>query len=178
MPYTARQWLDFGPAELTWNSVVLGKTVANPDGGMHGGLRLQVSTQTAEVMRDAQGKYDEIIVRQVFAIQANLTGLSIEQMSKIIPGAALSAGPTDKQMTFGNAVGTSARGSAQAMIIKPILNGVTSVTAAQWLNLTKTYPKPEIDLAFSVDNQKIWAVTFGVYPDDSGNYGTLGVNAA
>jgi len=174
--YEERQWLDFGPAEVSWGGEVLGQTEANPDGGMHGGARLQIGAQWAEAMRDAHGKWDEILTRQVFAVQVSLTGLSILQMAEIIPGTSLSAGSTDKALTFGNAIGTSFRENAQALILKPVLNGAVSEDEAEWATFDLAYPKPELDLPFNLDAQKVYNVTFSVFEDADTGFGYIGID--
>lgn len=174
--YEQRQWLDFGPCEVSLGGTVLGDDGTNVNGGMHGGARLQISVQTAEAMRDAHGKWDDVIVRQVFAVQCQLTGLAIAQMAEIIPGSTLSAGATDKALTLGNCIGTSMRENAQQLILKPVLNGAVSEDEAEWATFDLAYPKPEIDLAFSVDNQKVYNVTFAIFEDATTGFGYVGID--
>ncbi len=175
---TARQWLDIGPAELTFNSKILGETVANPDGGSHGGVGVQISTSNAEVRRDAKGLYDKIINDQSVMVQANLTGLALDQLVECIPGAAISTGPTKKQLVLGSAIGKSHRAGAKALVIKPILENTVSVDNAEWLEFALAFPEPNIDFAFDLENQKVYSVTFVIYKDNTNHeFGTIGEDA-
>lgn len=181
MAYNVKQWKDIGPAELTFNSLVLGKTVTNPDGGTHGGARVLVTTETRPAMRDALGAqpYDEFVVGRGVRVQANLTGMSIEQLASVIPGATLSTGPAKKQLKLGNPVGTSMRAGAYELIIKPIVAGAVSTDAEDWINIPLAYPVPDFEIAFSMEDQKVYNVEFRAFDNlSTGVIATVGQDAA
>jgi len=159
--YTAAQWQDIGPAEITWNSVVLGKTVANVDGGTHGGVQVMINTESRKSFRDAEGTgaHDETIVGLNVSVKALLTGLSLEQLTELIPGAELS-GTTQRALFLKTPVGTSKRANSQALIIKPIIAGTVSTDNHTWVQAPHAYPEPNIELAFDLENQKVYEITF------------------
>lgn len=180
MAYNAKQWLDIGPCEVNWNSTVIGKTVANPDGGTHGGTRIRLSTENRPAMRDAVGAqpYDIFITGRMLEIESNLTGLSLEQLAAMIPGASLSTGPTKKQLKLGNPVGMSLRAASEELILKPIVSGVVSTDEEDWINVPLAYPLPDFDFAFNLEDQKVYKVTFKTFDNlSTGVVATIGEDA-
>lgn len=172
-------WKDIGPAEVTYDSVVLGQTVENPDGGTHGGARWRMNTETRQSFRDKSGTmpYDEIVVGTVAEVQANLTGLDVAQFAKILPGATLSDGPTSKRIDIKSAVGYSMRTNAKTLILKPLVDGEPTTDETQWVTFAKAHPMPTLELAFDMENQKVYAVTFKIFDDlTTGVLAAVGVN--
>lgn len=181
--YDKQQWLDLGPAEVTWDSEVLGKTSANPNGGTHGGVSIQLAIETRDAMRDAEGTnpHDTIIVGRKMTVKAALTGMSLKQLQKCIPGSTLSTGPGSKSLKILNPVGTSMRDNAKTLIVKSILDDTVSTDEREWIQVPLAYPMPEFDFAFSLDNQKVYNVTFvclnSLATGQSGIIATIGDNA-
>ena len=177
--FDEKTWLDIGPCEVTFDGAVLGATVANPDGGTHGGTRVMLTHEIRDALRDARGTkaYDRIFVGQDLRIQTNLTGLALDQLASIIPGAVLTAGPTKKAMTLNNPSGTSMRANAGILLLKPITGGVVSASADDWISIPMAYPDPSFELAFSNDDQKVYAVEFSTFENlTSGLVATFGLN--
>jgi hypothetical protein len=177
--HTAQQFQDIGPAELTWKGNVLGKTVANPNGGTHGGVGVKIMTERRDVLRDAKGTnpHDKIIVGRSAEVESNLTGLSLSQMKDLIPGSTLSAG-AQKSLQLLNPVGMSERESAGLLIIKPIDTGVVSTDESEWLQFALAFPVPNFDFKFDLENQKVFNVMWDIFDDlTTGNIATLGQNS-
>lgn len=181
MAHAIKQWLDIGPCQVEYNGVVLGKTVANPDGGTHGGTRVQVTIERRSAMRDALGAqpYDTFVVGRTLRVQTSLTGLSLEQLAALIPGASLSTGPAKKQLKLGNPVGMSMRANAEELILKPIAEGAVSTKEEDWINIPLAFPVPDFDVAFNLEDQKVYNVEFETFDDlSTGVVATIGDDAA
>jgi len=173
---TVQQFKDLGAAEVSFNSVVLGKTVENPGAGTHGGVGVKYAVASKDTMRDSLGSnpFDSIAISNIFQVVANLSGLSLVQLKEVIPGATLSTG-AQKQLILGNPVGISARDNAKELIIKPILADVVSVDETEWIRVPLAYPSPELDFSFDYDNQKGYAVNFKCFNDlTTGTVATIG----
>ncbi len=178
MAYQGQQWLDLGPCQVDFNNVVLGQTANNPGGGTHGGVGVQIATQTRETMRDVRGSqpYDRIVVGTQIQVVCNLTGMSLEQLVSVIPGTTLGSGSSDKQMNISSAVGLSARANALALILKPIDSGAV-MTAANWITFALAWPRAEIDFLFDLEQQKVFQVIFEIFDDATGLFGFAGLDS-
>jgi len=178
--HTAQQYKDIGPAELTFNSIVLGKTAINPNGGTHGGVGVTIGTETRDSFRDATGTnaHDGTIVGRTLGVEANLTGLSLEQLAGLIPGAELSAG-AQKALALNNPVGMSQRDNAKSLVIKPIDSGVVSTDETEWITIPLAFPEPDFDFKFDLEGQKVYNVKFKTFNELTGSstIATLGQNS-
>lgn len=163
--YDTQQFLqDLGPGELTYNSVVLGKTSDNPDGGTHGGISLKGDTTVQETYRDAEGgnPHDVIITGQKMMVEAALAGLSIEQLASIFPNATVSGSGVGRKLVIKNPVGLSMRDNAKKLIIKPIYSGVVSTDPSDWVVFGLAFPTPNFEFSYSLDSQKTIKVSFTI----------------
>lgn len=178
--HTAQQFKDIGPAEISYKGTVLGKTVANPDGGTHGGVGVTITTETRDSFRDATGTnpHDGTIVGRHMMVEANLTGLSLAQLAVLIPGATLSDG-AQKSLILNNPVGMSQRENAGELIIKPIDSGVVSVDETEWISIPLAFPEPDFDFKFDLEGQKVFNSKFKCFNELTGanKIATLGQNS-
>lgn len=180
MPHTEQAWTDFGAAELTFGSTVLGKTVANPGGGTHGGVRMRASTALVDSMRDAKGDQPHGGMYQgtVLEVEATFAGLSREQLAVLIPGAELSAGPTSKALTIKTSAGVDARDFAQTLTLKPLIGEVPSTDPDDFMVFEKAAPQINADVIFKMNEQKVVVCVFKIYGAiDTGILAVLGMNA-
>lgn len=171
-------WKDIGPAEITYNGVVLGETVANPEGGTHGGCRFRLMQEHRQSFRDKKGTnpYDEIIVGTKAEIMSNLTGMSIDQLAQAVPGSTLTDGPTSKRLDIKSGVGYSLRDNAAAIILKPLINGVATADQTQWIQASLAHPKPDFDVPFDMEGQRVYPVTFAIFDNlTTGVLASIGV---
>lgn len=177
--HTAQQFLDIGPAEVTFNNVVLGKTIANPSGGTHGGVGVKITTESKEALRDATGtnSFDKTIVGRKVEVECNLTGLSLAQLVSLIPGAVLTDG-AQKAMKLLNPVGMSERANAKQLICKPISMGVVSTDPTEWIVFDLAFPVPDMEFRFDLETQKVYKVMFDIFDVlTTGNIATIGQNS-
>lgn len=175
--YLSKQWSDLGPAQISWKGNVLGKTAENPEGGTHGGVSVNLNTETRNVMRDAEGTnpHDVIVVGRTLQVKAALTGMSLKQLAFCIPGAELSTGPGEKSLKLNNPVGYSLRDNSGELIIKPIEGDVVSTDPLEWFVIPLAHPLPEFEFAFDLENQKVYNVVFNTFNSlASGAQGIVG----
>lgn len=162
-PVTAndQMFFDLGAGEVTFKSDILGKTTANPHGGTHGGVAVSLATPSVDVMRDAEGAniHDAVYTGILLKVTANLTGLSVTQFSKIIPGSEL-VGGSNKGLLLKTPVGLTKRELAGALTIKPIKRGVVSTNAADWLRIFEAAPEPAFEYQYDFEKQKVFAVSW------------------
>ncbi len=170
-------WNDIGPCELTYKSNVLGATVANPEGGTHGGAIFRLTTETAESYRDKEGSnpHDSTVRGTMAEIEANLTGMAVDQLAVLVPGSSLSSGSTSKRLDIKGGAGYSLRDNAGVLYLKPIINGVATTDETQWIKVSLAHPKPgPIELAFDMETQRVYKVIFMAFPDSSGVIAQIG----
>jgi hypothetical protein len=182
MAYTGKQWLDIGPCAIVWNSVEFNSANAdNPDGGTFGGVEVGITADEKEALRDAIGSnpYDIVVIGMKTPVKVPLTGMSLKQLVNVIPGAALSAGATDKSLTINTAAGTSLRGAAAQLTIKPIINGAITTDESKWIIAALAAPSPQINIKFDYQTQKIYEVMFHVFSNlTTGAMMVMGKNVA
>lgn len=170
--YDKEQFLtDLGPGEVTFKGVVWGKTSDNPDGGTHGGILVKYETSEVDTMRDAEGNnpHDSIFVGQKFDIEANLAGMSLEQLKEIFPNATIVGSGTSRKLVISNPVGKSMRANAGVLLIKPIIDGEPTTDRTKWLRFPVAYPKAAFEVPFDLENQKVTKVTFKIFHDLTSN---------
>lgn len=164
--YDTEQFLsDLGPAEVTFNGVVWGKTPDNEDGGTHGGILVRYETSEVETMRDAEGAnaHDAIFVGQKFEIEANLAGMSLEQLKEIFPNAEIVGSGTSRKLVIKNPVGMSQRANAKVLLIKPIIDGEPTTDRTKWMRFPLAHPRAAFEVPFDLENQKVTKVIFRVF---------------
>lgn len=182
MAFDDKQWLDIGPAAVVFNSVQFNASnTDNPDGGTFGGIELQLSAEEREALRDAMGAspYDVFNLGLKPLIRVPFTGLSLKQLQALIPGATLSTGPADKQLTIKTAAGYSHRTNAQSLTIKPIIDGAITSDESKWIVAALASPSPDVTVKFARDEQKVYMFTFHVFASlTTGALLTIGDDAA
>ena len=157
---------DLGPAVVLWNGAEIGVT--------YGGVKVKIDDNVAEIKEDGTGvvPVDAVFTgRKVADIEVPLTRFTIEQLDTVFHGAAAAA----DVLTISNVVGESMYDSAQALVIKPLINDVASVDSSEWIELFKTFPVAKIELAYDNANQRVAKFAFQVFPSqESGQKGQLG----
>lgn len=178
--HDTQKWIDLGAAMVLFNGVDLGRTVANPGGGTHGGVRFRMTTEQQASLRDAKGStpHDKTYMGCTMQVQATLTGVSLVQLAACIPGAVLTDGVTKKALELYNPVGITARSIAGSLTVKPLVGQIADTSPDNWLVAAIAAPELDMEVAFELGTQKIYAVTFNIYDDlDTGLMARIGVNA-
>lgn len=148
---------DLGPCQITFNGVDLGKT--------KGGVIFRDSMIQAEVLEDQAGStpVDHIATGRKISVEVPMSRSTLAQLTKVIPGAS-SCG---SYAVIKNQPGIARASTAQQLIIAPLVNGVAGTDR---LTIFKASPVTELELQFDNENQRVYKVTFNVYPDaDNGN---------
>jgi len=126
-------------------------------------------------------RYQEEKVK-IFRDQAGVT--AVDQVAKGAPVCELEMPVSEETLAnldyfFGNSsqsgtsleisnpVGGADFAGAVALIVKPIVNGVVSVTEAEWLVIHRAAPTVNMELKFDNDGQRVVKVLFQAFPDDT-----------
>ena len=73
-----------------------------------------------------------------------------------------------------NPVGARILPLTRQVIAKPIVNGIISVVATEWLYIHRAFPRVTAEWAYDSEGQRVVKVMFKGYPDDiSGRQGRL-----
>jgi len=143
---------DLGPCQITFNNVDLGKT--------KGGVIFRDSMDQVEVLEDQAGTtpVDHILTGRKISVEVLMSRSTLAQLTKVIPGAS----SMGSYAVIKNQAGIARASTAQQLILAPLVNGVAST---ERLTIFKASPVTEIELQFDNENQRVYKVTFNVYPD-------------
>ena len=144
---------DLGPCALEFGGVSLGETV--------GGCAFRFSQSVTPVKEDRYGEspIDEIYIGDSCELEANLTRQSLAQIAAALPGAS-GSGTAGNQMVVRNIVGRSAYDNALTLVVKPIVEGVDGTDTTEYLTIFKASPRPDYDVPYSVDGQRVYKTIF------------------
>lgn len=151
---------DLGPCQVTFNSVDLGTTL--------GGVIFRDSMNQVVVGEDQAGTtpVDHILTGRSIQVEVPLSRSTLAQLVAVIPGNS----NYSSYMIVNNQAGIARAASAQKLVIQPLVNGAPSADA---LTIFKASPITDIELTFDNENQRVYKVTFNVYPDTAANNNRL-----
>lgn len=146
---------DLGPCSVIFDSVDLGAT--------QGGVIFRHTESSKPVNEDQKGvtPVDEIKTGASCSVEVPLTRTSLGNLAKVVGASSY----TGTRLRVKNATGISLLDNAKVLILKPIVNGVTSTTASEWLTIQKAYAKADFELAYNNEGQRIYKVVFTAFPD-------------
>jgi hypothetical protein len=146
---------DLGPCAVIFDSVDLGSTM--------GGVIFRHTEESRPVREDQKGvsDVDGIKVGASCSIEVPLTRTALGQLAKVVGASSY----TGSKLKVRLAVGISLLDNAKQLILKPIVNGVTSTTQAEWLTIPKAYAKADFELAYNNEGQRVYKVIFTAFPD-------------
>lgn len=149
---------DMGPCEAQFNTVSLGPTF--------GDVTFNSVEETVQVFESHYGKtpVDEIRMGKVISVIVPLTRSTLAQLADVITGATSGVGSL---LVDALDVGVSMYDAAQELILKPIVNGVASTTASEWLYIYKAAPKEDMTIVYNEDGQRVFNVIFVSFPDQT-----------
>lgn len=154
---------DLGPCVMTWNSTDLGKTF--------GSVLFRYAEEDKGVFEDQMGtgSVDDILVGQPCEVEVPLTRMALSKLSALIAGASGSGTSGEGNMTVKLGVGKSRYDRAQELILKPVLeNGAADPDTGTWLHIFKASPRPNFELTYNNEGQRVYKMVFKGYPDQSG----------
>ena len=156
--------MDLGPCVINFKAADLGAT--------HGRVIFRYSEQDAPVYEDqlGVGEVDAILVGSRCEAEVPLTRMALANLSGLIAGATGSG--TDMAtgaMTVKSAVGTSRYDHAGELILKPVLlNGAANPDKTTWLHIFKASARPDFEIGYDNEGQRVYKVIFHGFPDQSG----------
>lgn len=158
-----------GAGELTWDvdgtAVIMGPT--------NGGIMLTNTQNTIPINEDAYGTtpVDAITAGNETKLELTMSKMTAERLAEV-HGVQQLTGPVFK---FNISVGESLRELAKKIRIKPITNLVTSTTSSEWITIPLASPPLQaLEIGFDAQKERVWKVTFMIFPDDStGNLGNF-----
>ena len=148
---------DLGPCEVIFDGSSLGETF--------GGVTFRHSQETVPVRTDRGGTTDRdnIFVGETCEVEASMSRNALAELSAVMPGAT-GSGTSGDQMVVRSVVGRSSFENAAILILKPIVEGVTSVDTANWLTVFIASPRVDLELQYDNENQRTYKLMFKGYP--------------
>ena len=152
---------DIGPCSLNWKGADLGESL--------GDVMFRPGYNFAQVKENSKGddSVDEILIGMPVELECPLTRFTMAILASVTPGAS-GSGTSGDTVTVRNAVGLSLYDIAGLMVVKPIVNGVASTDSSEWLYCFKAAPKPQPELVYNVDGQRVYLIVFKVFPVQAG----------
>ncbi len=149
---------DMGPCAVIFDSEDLGPTF--------GDVTFNSVEETVQVFESNFGKtpVDEIRMGKVISVTVPLTRSTLAQLAGIITGATSGVGTL---LVDALDVGVSMYDAALTLILKPIVNGVASTTASEWLYVYKAAPKEDMTIVYNEEGQRVFNVIFVSFPDQT-----------
>lgn len=145
---------------VTFGGVDLGHTVD--------GAELEIERELTEVKTDLYGNtpVDYVLTGQVATIKLKLAEITPGTLAYVAPEADWDVGSTDDHVHFGTNAGYSLRDDALELVITP--QGGNS-DGNLTLTLFKAVSTDNVTLAYKIDEQSVFEVTFTALVDESRN---------
>ena len=155
---------DLGPCAVIFDGVDLGATM--------GGVIFRHTEESKPVHEDQKGAtdVDGIKVGATCSIEVPLTRTALGQLAKVVGASSY----TGSKLRVKMAVGISLLDNAKQLILKPVVNGVTSTTASEWLTVQKSYAKADFELVYNNEGQRVYKVIFTAFPDANNELWRIG----
>ena len=146
-----------GPVEIVFNAVSIGLT--------QGGSKLAVTRDVAVTTADKTGKTSraKIVTGHGVKVTGAITEATLVQLAAVI-GGSVTEGATTDELKIKAQVGKDLLSEAKILILKPIVEGVTSTDEEDWITIPKATINPAFDVPFELENQKVWGFEFEGHP--------------
>jgi hypothetical protein len=151
---------DLGPCVVIWDLASANITIEKT----HGGVFFLDEIRKQEIFEDQQGEtpVDRVTKGRLCQLTVPMTRATIAQLATFIDGGV--DGTT--KMEVSNVVGGTEFSNAKEIIVKPIVDGVVSTTASEWLHIHRAYPITNLNQAYDSAGQRNVDIIFHGYPDD------------
>lgn len=138
-----------GPCEIVFDGVSLGLTL--------GGTTLTAEQAVFKPVADVTGTNarGKVITGESVMITAAITEATHEQLAKII-GTTVD-GSTTKAVTMKSQVGRDLLEDVALMVLKPIVRGVVSTVAADWIYVPAATVMAKFNVNQNLTTQRSWA---------------------
>lgn len=161
--------LDLGPCVVIWDAdgtpVIFDKSM--------GGVFFRYEELQTPIKEDQQGETD---VDDVTTGAVNPTlevPLTRTQVADLVHVFSNATSPGDNLKVY-NPVGQAVFANSKHVIIKPIIDGILSVTPSEWGHIYRAYPRVTMEQAYDNTGQRVITTIFKGYPSTiSGTIGAL-----
>ena len=155
---------DLGPCIVIWDgretdgtAVTFSKTF--------GGVFFRYEELRAPIKRDQAGEtdVDEVTTGVVNPeLEVPMTQEEIAKLVKCFANSEVIA----TSLRVSNPVGEAIYPLTRQVIVKPIVNGVISITETEWLYIHRAFPRITMEQAYDNSGQRTVKVIFKGFPDD------------
>jgi len=166
---------DLGPCWVIWDPNGVNATFKKT----FGGVKFTYEELRAPIKRDQAGLTDVDEVSTGVINPELECPFTQEENTKLVNLFGRVAGAAS-YLKVSNPVGEAMLASAKLVIVKPIVDGVVSTTASEWLYIYRAVPRITMEVAWDNSSQRTTKTMFKGFPDDiSGrqdvmwSYGTL-----
>lgn len=145
---------------VTFGGVDLGHTVD--------GVEIEIEREFTEVKTDLYGNtpVDYVLAGQKATVKLKLAEISAGTLAYVVPEADWDVGSTKEHLHFGNKAGYMLRNDALELVITPQGN---NVDGSKTITLFKAVSTDNAKLAYKIDEQSVFEVTFTALVDESRN---------
>jgi len=159
---------DLGPCIVIWDERAV--DAGTPAGGVvfsktFGGVFFRFEELQAPVQRDQAGltHVDDVTTGVTNPeLEVPMTQEEIAKMVKCFANSEVVAAT----MRVSNPVGEAVYPLSRQVIVKPIVNGVISTTATEWIYIHRAFPRITMEQPYDNSGQRTVKVIFKGYPDD------------
>lgn len=143
---------------VTFGGVDLGHTVD--------GAEIEIEREFTDVMTDLYGNtpVDKVLTGQVATVKLKLAEIHPNTMAYVVPEADWDVGSSDEHVHFGTKAGYSLRNDALELTISP--QGGNDDNNLD-ITLFKAVSTDNMTLAYKIDEQSVFEVTFTALVDES-----------
>ncbi len=164
---------DIGPAIVDWGATTISEIFEE--------VRLTLTSADAgEVFEAIHGRTPVDSVCSGFSecsVTVPATRIALATFATVLADAGtglITEGATVNAVgiTVSSLVGVSMYDSGLPLFIKPIVAGIAAVNGT-WMRLERTYPMPNYDVTFNLNDQRVYGLTFKAHPEASLGPGLL-----
>jgi len=156
---------DLGPAVVAWGGTSINE--------IYDEVRLTLTgADSKEVFESLYGAtpVDSIFLGySACSITVPATRIALATLATILPGGTNSGGASGfvgvKPLY---SVGLSMYDNGLPLFVKPVVAGVAGANGT-WMRLERTYPTPNFDVTFNLNDQRVYGLTFKAHPDAVSN---------
>ena len=146
-----------GPCEIWWK----GSKVGDSYGDIILAFTVSVfESKLAKTGETARGKY---ITGEEIKVTGEFGEVELSTLASIC-GGTVSEGATTDEVVINSQVGKNLLDDAGELILKPIIEQVTSTTASDWIYIPKATLVPNLSVAHGIATDKQWGFEFQGHP--------------
>ena len=162
-----------GVCKVTFDGQDLGYT--------KGGVEVSVKTETHKVMVDQFGKtpINEYVMGREVQVKVPLAETTLENLVKIMPGAALvtdSVDPTKKVVNVPTGIGSNLLDIAKVLVLHPI--GKPDSDKSDDFTVFKAATAGALQFSYKLEDERVYSCEFNGYPDAQGKLFAVGDTTA